>query len=146
VFVGHYGVSFGAKKIEPSQGGSGPLELPGDRIGGGSHRAIRRNLDLPSRATGLPIRDCAFQRADARIPRAYTFLGPPPHPIAAFASTALIVYTVFAIVIWWLQGIAKQLPKKLSARVVSCKPSLGKEVGRPVFTESPRRHRSKVGN
>jgi len=35
--------------------------------------------------------------------QAYIFFGPPPTSDRAAASTALIAYTVFAIVIWWLQ-------------------------------------------
>lgn len=35
--------------------------------------------------------------------QAYVFFGPPPTSDRAAASTALIAYAVFAIVIWWLQ-------------------------------------------
>jgi hypothetical protein len=35
--------------------------------------------------------------------QAYIFFGPPPTSDRAIASTALIAYAVFAIVIWWLQ-------------------------------------------
>jgi membrane-bound metal-dependent hydrolase YbcI (DUF457 family) len=35
--------------------------------------------------------------------QAYVFFGPPPTSDRAFAWTALISYTVFAVVIWWLQ-------------------------------------------
>jgi hypothetical protein len=35
--------------------------------------------------------------------QAYIFFGPPPTSDRAAASTALIAYAVFAIVIWWLQ-------------------------------------------
>ncbi|MFI5119908.1 MAG: hypothetical protein ACHQM4_05810 [Thermoanaerobaculia bacterium] len=35
--------------------------------------------------------------------QAYIFFGPPPTSDHAMASTALIAYAVFAIVIWWLQ-------------------------------------------
>jgi hypothetical protein len=35
--------------------------------------------------------------------QAYVFFGPPPTSDHAAASTALIAYAVFAIVIWWLQ-------------------------------------------
>ncbi|WP_372523639.1 hypothetical protein [Sulfuricaulis sp.] len=35
--------------------------------------------------------------------QAYVFFGPPPTSDRAIASTALIAYAAFAIVIWWLQ-------------------------------------------
>ncbi len=35
--------------------------------------------------------------------QAYVFFGPPPTSDRAAASTALVVYAVFATVIWWLQ-------------------------------------------
>jgi len=35
--------------------------------------------------------------------QAYVFFGPPPTSDRAAASTALIAYAVFAVVIWWLQ-------------------------------------------
>jgi hypothetical protein len=35
--------------------------------------------------------------------QAYVFFGPPPASDRAAATTALIAYGVFALVIWWLQ-------------------------------------------
>jgi hypothetical protein len=35
--------------------------------------------------------------------QAYVFFGPPPTSDRAFAWTALVLYAVFALVIWWLQ-------------------------------------------
>ncbi len=35
--------------------------------------------------------------------QAYVFFGPPPASDRAAASTALVAYAVFAVVIWWLQ-------------------------------------------
>jgi membrane-bound metal-dependent hydrolase YbcI (DUF457 family) len=35
--------------------------------------------------------------------QAYALLGPPPVSDRAFASSALVAYAAFAIVIWWLQ-------------------------------------------
>lgn len=35
--------------------------------------------------------------------QAYLFFGPPPASDRAAASTALVTYAVFAVVIWWLQ-------------------------------------------
>lgn len=37
------------------------------------------------------------------VVQAYTFFGPPPSSPTAFAITAIASYTVFAIIIWWLQ-------------------------------------------
>jgi hypothetical protein len=35
--------------------------------------------------------------------QAYLFFGPPPTSDRAAASTAIVAYGVFVLVIWWLQ-------------------------------------------
>ena len=55
--------------------------------------------------------------------QAYVFFGPPPTSDRAAASTALIVYAVFATVIWWLQDRPGDLKPNM-ARQTSSLPSL----------------------
>jgi hypothetical protein len=119
MFVGHYGVSFSAKRVEQSiplwvlflavqflDVLWAPFILLGIEkvriVPGFTASDLRGRL---ARSLGTLVFGVLMLGIQA-----YIFFGPPPTSDRAAASTALIAYAVFAIVIWWLQDRTRRFP------------------------------------